>query len=72
MTDTEQIIGIALILLLIGNSVRMLFGANKKLTIVKKIRRPSGTNLIVDVSDLFKLQVICNWVVAGIIALAIW
>lgn len=72
MTDAEQIIGIALILLLIGNSVRMLIKANRKITVAKKLKYHSGESVVVDVSGLFKLQVICHWVMAGIIALAIW
>jgi hypothetical protein len=72
MTDSEQIIGIALIVLLIGNSVRMLILANLKLTLAKKLKYNSGKSVVVDESNLFKLQVICHWVVAGIIALAIW
>jgi hypothetical protein len=72
MTDSEQIIGIVLIVILIANSVRMLIKANGIVTAAKKLKYHSGESVSVDVSGLFKLQVICHWVVAGIIALAIW
>jgi hypothetical protein len=72
MTDSEQIIGIVLIVILIGNSVRMLIKVDIQMTEVKRLKYNSGKSVDVEVSGLFKLQVICHWVVAGIIALAIW
>ncbi|MDP4092579.1 MAG: hypothetical protein Q8920_04390 [Bacillota bacterium] len=63
MADITQIIGLTIIFLAVGNSIRLLLRASKRI---------SRTKNAADISGLFKLQVICNWVIAGIVALAIW
>lgn len=63
MADSVQIIGLAIIFLVVGNSIRLLWKVNRRLS---RTKNPT------DVSGLFKLQVICHWVIAGIVALAIW
>lgn len=67
MPDSSQIIGIGLVLLCMGNSLRLI------LTEAKRIRRIKTKNdTPVDITEIFKLKVMWHWVIAGIITLAIW